>query len=249
MAGVAAAAIIAAIALYSGEELRLARKLIAPLALAAFTNVFAWMGFTTLSMRWLSAGQGAMLVYTMPLWATLLAWPLLGKRPTLRTVAGLALCLGGISLLFGGQGFALGMDALPGVAFALSAAVLFAFGTVVLKPLVLGPLASLMWQLLFGCVPMVIFGLLFEHPRMDALSSAGWSLLLYMTLVPMGICYLTWFAALRRLPRATASVATILTPVIGVTTAAAILHEPFGLRQLLALALTISGIAVVLMKA
>jgi drug/metabolite transporter (DMT)-like permease len=43
--------------------------------------------------------------------------------------------------------------------------------------------------------------------------------------------------------------ATLLTPVIGVVSAAALLGEPFGLRQVLALALTLSGVALALRRA
>jgi len=216
--------------------------------LAAFINVFVWMGFSTLAIRWLAAGQGALLVYTMPVWATLLAWPLQGRRPTPRAVAGLLLCIVGVVVLFGGHGLALGADRLPGVLFALGAAVLFAFGTVALKPLPLPPFAALAWQLLIGCMPMLAFGLLVEQPDFGALSGTGWMLMAYMTAVPMGVCYLTWFAALRRLPPATASVATLLTPVVGVTAAALALGEPLGLRQLLAMGLTVGGVALVLAR-
>ena len=72
--------------------------------------------------------------------------------------------------------------------------------------------------------------------------------MIYMTIVPMGVCYITWFAALRRLPPAMASVATLLTPVVGVTAAALILGEPLGAREFLAMGLTLAGIAMALKK-
>jgi drug/metabolite transporter (DMT)-like permease len=248
-AGMTAALVIALAAIMRRESLAVPRRLVGRLVAGAFFNVFAWMGFSTLAMRWLSAGQGALLVYTMPIWATLLAWPLLGKRPTGRGVAGLALCIAGIAMLFGGQDLTLGPDKLAGVLLALGAAVLFALGTVILPPMELPPLVSLAWQIGIGCAPMVALGLLFENPRLADLSPLGWTVMAYMTAVPMGLCYLAWFAALRRLPAATASVATLLTPVVGVTAAAFILGEPFGLKQMLALALTIGGVALVLQKA
>lgn len=248
VAGIIAGLIIALLAVMLGERLAVPRQQIGRLVGSAFINVFAWMGFSTLSMRWLSAGQGALLVYTMPIWATLLAWPILGRRPSARSVAGLALCIAGVSLLFGGQGLSIGMEKLPGVLFAVGAAMLFAFGTIALGRLTLPPFAALAWQLVIGCAPMVAFGLLFENPKMDALTSVGWAVMIYMTVVPMGICYMAWFAALRRLPPATASVATLLTPVVGVVAAAFILGEPFGIKEMLALALTIGGIALVLWK-
>src|SRR3954468_6988736 len=78
------------------------------LSMAAALNVFAWMGLSTLAMVWLSVAEGALLVHdTMPLWATLLAWPLRGARPTPRGLAALALGLAGVAVLLGESGLAL----------------------------------------------------------------------------------------------------------------------------------------------
>jgi len=96
---------------------------------------------------------------------------------------------------------------------------------------------------------MLLFGLLFEHPHPGALTPLGWALMAYMTAVPMAICYLAWFAALRRLPPATASMATLATPVVGVLAAALILGEPLALKEALGLAVVIGGLALVLRKA
>ena len=245
VAGLAAAAILAVVAWRIGESLRLPAGIGRRLTVAAFLNVFAWMGFTTLSLTWVSAGQGALLVYTMPAWALLLAWPIHGRRPGPRAVVGLVLCFAGILTLFGG-GIALRVDQLPGVLSALAAAILFALGTIVVAPLPLAPFAAVTWQLVVGCVPMVALGLALEHPRIDALSTRGAALMAYMTIVPMGVCYLTWFAALRRLPGEVASMVTLLTPLIGVIAAAIALGEPLGARQAAALVLVIGGLAFVL---
>jgi drug/metabolite transporter (DMT)-like permease len=244
--GLCAAVLIALIAVKARQSLSVPRNLFCKLIVAAFLNIFAWMGFTTLSMRWLNVGQGALLVYTMPVWATLLAWPFLGKKPTMMSIAGLALCLSGIALLFASANSAIRADQIPGVLFALGAALLFAFGTVVLKPLLISPLASVAWQLFIGCLPMVLFGLFFEHPNLHALSGKGWAVMAYMTLVPMGLCYITWFAALHRLPPALASMATLLTPVVGVVAAAISLGEPLGVKEFFAMALTLTGVAMAL---
>jgi drug/metabolite transporter (DMT)-like permease len=244
--GICAAIMIALIAVKAGQRLVVPRHLFGRLAFAAFLNIFAWMGFSTLSMRWLDAGEGALLVYTMPVWATLLAWPVLGERPAVKGVAGLMLCIAGVTLLLAGSGTGIEMSKVPGVLFALGAALLFAFGTVVLKPLPIPPLASVAWQLAIGCVPMVVYGLVFEHPDFSALSVNGAVVMVYMTLVPMGLCYIAWFAALRRLPPALASIATLLTPVVGVFAAAISLGEPLGMKELLAMGLTLAGVAMAL---
>ncbi|MFC7609491.1 EamA family transporter [Teichococcus aestuarii] len=36
-------------------------------------NVSAWMGFSTLGLLWLGAGEAAVVAYTMPVWAAMLA--------------------------------------------------------------------------------------------------------------------------------------------------------------------------------
>jgi len=248
-AGSVAGLACALVAVLLGQSLVVPRSLIRRVFAAAALNVFAWMGFATVAMRWLDVGQCALLVYTMPVWATLLAWPIRGERPTRRAVAGLALCIAGLWQLFGNGGFRLAGDQLLGAALALASATLFALSTVALRPLVeLRPLASLAWQLTLGCVPMLALGLAFEHPEVTHVSAIGWSLMLYMTAVPMGVCYMTWFAALHRLPPTTASLATLLTPVIGVVAAAFALGEPLGARELTAFALTLAGIALALRR-
>ena len=247
-AGVVAAAVFAVVALQRGESLRVPRATAPRLVGAALTNVFAWMGFATLAMRWLSVGQGALLVYTMPIWATLFAWPLAGQRPSRRAGLGLLLSIAGLWTLFGGSALPLDRGHLIGAGLALASASIFAFGTVAMRPLAeLPPFALLAWQLGLGSLPMLILGVTLEQPHLAGVSGTGWALMLYMTAVPMGLCYLTWFAALRRLPPATASIATLMTPVIGVLAAALTLGEPLGGRELAALALTMGGVALALL--
>jgi drug/metabolite transporter (DMT)-like permease len=112
----------------------------------------------------------------------------------------------------------------------------------------LPPLAAVAWQVGLGCLPMVVAGLVFERPDPRALTAVGWAAMAYMAVVPMGVCSLSWFAALMRLPPATASVATLLTPLVGVVAAALALGEPLGAREALALALTLGGVALALGK-
>jgi drug/metabolite transporter (DMT)-like permease len=250
VAGVAASLILAVLAWRAGETMRVPREAWPRLLFASFTNVFAWMGFGTLCMVWLRVSEGALLIYSMTLWATLLAWPLLGTRPAARQICALVLGFSGIGVLLGGQGFALGPERLPGVGFALAAAVLFALGTVLnRKALPISPLASAAWQVGLGCLPMLVFGFVFEAPRWGALSASGWAVLVYMTLVPMGLCYVAWFETLRRLPPAMASMGTLLVPLIGVISASLMLGEPLGWREGLAMVLVLGGVTLALRKA
>jgi drug/metabolite transporter (DMT)-like permease len=249
VSGVAAAILLAGLANARGESLKVPRGAWSALGLASFTNVFAWMGFGTAAMVDLSISEGTLLVYTMPIWAMLFAWPVLGTRPQLREIVALALGLAGIAVLFGHHQFALDNGKLNGVVLALSAAILFALGSVRTKaPLPIAPIAQVAWQVGLGCAPMVVFGLLVERPDFASLSLTGAAVLIYMTLGPMGLCYVTWFAALRRLPAATAALGTLIVPIVGVIAAAVLLGEALGLREVAAAALTLGGVALAIRR-
>jgi drug/metabolite transporter (DMT)-like permease len=250
LAGVLAAAILAALALARRERLKVPRAAIPRLVFASFTNVFAWMGFGTMAMKYVTVGEGALIAYTMPIWAMLFAWPFLHVRPTLRDVAALVLGLAGVALLLGAGGFAFGTGKLIGVALALACAVLFALGNVLNgKALPMPPLVVVAWQVGLGCLVMLVLGVALEHPDYGAITALGIACFVYMTLVPMGLCYLTWFETLRRLPPTSASTGMLLVPVIGVVSAALILGEPLGWRELAAMALTLGGVTLALHKA
>ena len=82
------------------------------------------------------------------------------------------------------------------------------------------PLVVVAWQVGLGCLAMLILGVVFEQPNYGALTATGLACFIYMTLVPMGLCYLTWFETLRRLPPSSASTGMLLVPLIGVISAA-----------------------------
>lgn len=236
--------LLAAIAARRGESLGVPSGLWPRLALASALNVTAWMGLASFSLLWLAAGEATIVCYTMPVWASIFAWAVLGEPITPRRVLALGLGLAGLLVLVLGRGVDVGLAKLPGVAVALAAAVLFSLGTVVTKrwPLALPPASSAAWQMALGCLPLLVGALLVERVDVGAISTQGWWLLLYGGIGPLGLCYLAWFAALKRLPASAAAAGTLVTPVVGVVAAAAFLGEPLGLRELLALALTISGV-------
>lgn len=247
VAGVIAATLLAAVAYYRAEKLSVPRQAVPWLTLAAFTNVFAWMGFSALCLKWVSVGEGALLVYTMPIWTTLFVWVLLGRHPTWRGFASLVLGIGGVTVLLGEDGLTFSTEKLPGIGFALGAAILFALGAVVNKrDFGISSLSSTVWQLALGCVPMVLLGLLEERPKIFALDSSGVAAMAYMALLPMGICYLMWFEALRRLPPAVASISTLLVPFTGIISASLMLGEALGTREALAMVLTFGGVVLAL---
>jgi drug/metabolite transporter (DMT)-like permease len=237
-------AVLAAIAVARGESLRVPRALWPRLCLVSLLNVTAWMGLASFSLLWLAAGEATIVCYTMPVWASVLAWLVLGERMSARRMGALALGITGLVVLVLGRGVDVGVAKLPGVFIGLTAAILFSLGTVVTKrwPLGLPPTSGTAWQMVVGCAPLLVAAILVERPDPAALSALGWALMVYGGIGPLGLCYLAWFGALRRLPASAASMGTLLTPVVGVVTAALFLGEPLGLREVLALSLTAGGV-------
>lgn len=249
LAGVVSALILFSIAKARGQALEVPREAIPRLLFASFTNVFAWMGLGTVAMKFVPVGEGTLIVYTMPIWAMLLAWPLAGTRPRLVDAAAIVLGFGGLAVLLGASGLSFDGGRIIGIVLLFSAAILFAIGNILNRtPLPMPPLVVVAWQVGLGCLAMLILGIAFEQPNYGALTAGGLACQAYMTLVPMGICYLTWFETLRRLPPSSASTGMLLVPLIGVISAALILGEPLGLREVVAMVLVLGGVTLALQK-
>jgi drug/metabolite transporter (DMT)-like permease len=243
--GVIGAILLALLALLRGQSLRVPRELWPRLVLAAFLNVGCWMVLMGFALLWLPASEAALIAYTMPVWASMLAWPILGERPNLLRTISLVMAFAGLSAILGGNGLAASFSKLPGIVMALGGAVGFAVGAVLAKklPISLPPVSAAAWQIGIGCLPVAIAGLSMERTDLAGLSGGGWLLLTYSTLVQFCVAYVCWFAALARLPASVAAIGTMAVPVIGVVASALALHEPLGMGQAAALLFTLAGVA------
>lgn len=244
LSGVVGAGLLAVLALIFRQSLKVPRAQWPRLVLLSGLNVTAWMALMGLALVYLPASEAAVMAYSMPVWASVLAWPILGERISLMRVIAMAMAIVGLIALMGGQGVAASYAKLPGILLALGGAFLFAVGTVLGKrwPLTLPPLTSAVWQILIGCLPVAIIGLLIEQPHFMSLSPLGWTLFGYSIVVQFCVAYACWFAALQRLPASVAAIGTLLVPVIGVLASAAALGEPLGIAKIAALAFTIVGV-------
>jgi drug/metabolite transporter (DMT)-like permease len=245
LAGMVGAVALALIALARGETLMVPRGAWLQLCILSTLTIAAWVGFMGLAFLWLDAGEAAVLSITVPVWTVLLARPILGERFSLLRIVALAVALAGIVVLIGGNGLDASIGKLPGVVFAFAGAISVALGTVLTKhyPLALPPVSFAAWLIGLGCLPVAIVGVSMEQPSLAALSHVGWASMIYVTLVQFCVSYVCWFAALARLPAATASIGTLLVPVVGVLSAAAMLHEALGIREIAALVFTLGGVA------
>jgi drug/metabolite transporter (DMT)-like permease len=212
------------------------------LNIAAFTILTALGQIGTLTSRVIVLG------YSMPIWAALLAVPVLGERIDRTRAIAMALCAAGIVTMVGPL---VETAALPGLMFALAAGISWGAGTVYLKwarvpgdPIILAAW-QLAWAFLLTCAAVPVFeGSFYLRPTQPRTIAA----LLFSGFVGSGLCYFLWFTAVRRLPAMTVSFGVLSVPVIGITASALMLGERPTLMDYVGCALILTAAACVLLS-
>ncbi len=217
------------------------------IAVAALFNVVAFSVFTAFAQLMTDTSRVAIMVYTMPVWATLLALPILGERLTPTRTIALALCVAGMIILM----TPLATSGFPaGAMLAVGAAMSWAAGTVYLKwaePK--GDLmASAAWQLALGFVVMSACIPLFDDAPTLNVSAIALLAVLYGGAVSAGLGLFLWFEIVQRLPATTASLGVLSSPVISVVTAMIVLGERPTLADAIGFALMLAASAVVMLR-
>ncbi len=222
------------------------------IVVAGLLNVAAFNILLTFAQLNAATSRVAILTYSMPLWATLLACLVLRERLDRLRAGGLLLgaCgLGWLLLPLVGHGLS------RGVWLALAAAITWAAGTVYSKwaRIAAPPMAVAAWQLLIGAV-VALTGLLsvegLPHwPALAAVHQAVWLALGYHVVFGMATGYILWFNIIRQLPAGVASLGTLLVPVVGVSGAMLLLGERPGLSDLGGFALIFCAALCVLLPA
>jgi drug/metabolite transporter (DMT)-like permease len=198
---------------------------VGPLLLLGLLQTSGFMGLTLWALASGGVGKTAVLVYTMPFWVLLLAWPLLHER--IRGVEWVA-----VTGAFAGLIFLLEPWSLAGSRtsqlLAVVAGVFWAASTLVAKQLrrriAIDLLSLTAWQMLFGALPLLVLAVALPGPPIH------WSgyfigALVYNVLFGSVAAWLLWLYALNHLPAGTASLGTLATPAVGVLSAALQLGE------------------------
>jgi drug/metabolite transporter (DMT)-like permease len=238
------------VARWRGQSLVIPRRHWGRVSLATAFYLFLWNIASTYAAVMIPSGQAAVLGFTMPLWAALIGWAVLGERLGPRLL--LALVLGAAAvLLLAWRSLGVYAQAPLGVALGLLAGIGWAVGTLILKRgNVLVPALVLSgWQLLLVSVPTAI-GALWFSPGPWAWPSWGViGLIAYISLVPMAIGNAAWFAVVGLLPASVAGLSAILVPVVAMVVGAWLHGEPLGAAQWAAMACCAAALRLALVPA
>ncbi len=192
---------------------------------AAMLNVASFSVFSTFAQLSAATSRVAILAYTMPIWAVVLAWVFLGERPTGMQPVAIGLCAAGLAILI----YPLTASGIPlGIVLALATGVSWAAGTVYLKwaHIDADPMAIAIWQVVISFFVIAACMLIFEGgPDFHAAHTDGVVATVVSGLLGTGAAYGLWFTIIRRLPAMTASLGVLGSPVIGVIASVLVLGE------------------------
>jgi drug/metabolite transporter (DMT)-like permease len=246
LAFVAGAALILTLARLKGHRLSVQRAEIMPLIGAGLCNVLIFNACTAFGQLSMATSRAAVIAFTMPVWTTLLAIPLLGERPKGRQVIGLVCGMAGLAVLLGPNGLNQGVGPL----YMLGAATSWALGTIIMKRQNWAAPALVIagWQYLLSAVPMVIVALVYDSPpQVSLFPPEVWLALAWHIGLSICLAQVLWYGVVRRATVGEAAIGTLLIPVVGVSGSLLILGEGLTLNLVIALALILSAVGAVIL--
>jgi drug/metabolite transporter (DMT)-like permease len=219
----------------------------------ATLNIAGWNGFVLFGVQQMPAGRSAILAYTMPIWATLIAALVLHEPLSRRKLLGLLLGTAGMALLIGEEMRVI-REAPLGAMLILTAAVAWALGTVLLRkwkpPVPQNTLSG--WMMLAGWLPLAIAAPFFDSQPLTqtlaTLSPRGWFAVLYNIFLAGTIAHWAWFTLARTLPVAVSSLSSLPVPVVGVFAGILVLQERPGVQEWVALGLVVLALFTVMFQ-
>lgn len=173
----------------------------------------AFLGLSVWALIEGGAGQTAVLVYTMPFWVALIAWPVLAER--VRDAGPIVLAFAGLMLILAPWSW---HGSLLSKLLAIFAGIAWAASVIYAKTLRGRPdlLSLTAWQMLLGALPLAAAALAMPGREIE------WSPQLAGALVfniASSLGWVLWLYVLQKLPAGAASMGTLATPVVGALSA------------------------------
>jgi drug/metabolite transporter (DMT)-like permease len=246
--GLAAGAVLMlALAGWRNGSLRLpAGRQWAHLTIAGTLNIGVFSIFSMFALEGTNTSRVVILVYTMPIWATLAARLVLGEPLTVRRMAALVLCAAGLTVLL------IPYLPLPGsLWYALGTAWCWAAGTVYMKwaKVRLDSMTIAAWQIAISFVGVAIGTAVVGAPwyvwPLQPVTLLSWA---WSAAVGVGFAYFMWFIIIERLPASTAAIGSLLIPIVGVSSSAVLLGEAPTINDSIGFALVFAAAACVLLQ-
>ncbi|KXB29203.1 multidrug transporter [Dechloromonas denitrificans] len=220
-------------------------KLVAPGLTVAIglTQVAGFMAFQTWALVEGGPGKTAVLIFTMPIWTLLMAWPILGERIKGKQWLAAACTLSGLLLIIEPWDM---HSSLFSKFLGLMAALCWASGTILVKRLRATHEVDLLvlttWQMILGAGPLILLACLVPE-RATEWSVSYIGILAFMSIASTAMCWWLWIYILDRVPAWEASLSVLGTPVVAILSSRLTFGEEFKGSEVAGILLIGSGLA------
>lgn len=217
-------------------------------AITGFFQTTVNFGATTMALAGGGAGRTSVLVFTMPFWTLLIAWPILGERVRGSLWLAIVFAFAGLALVVAPWDWR--GDLAPRL-WAVLSGFGWAVGTVCAKYFQRGRgfdvFNFIAWQMLAGVLPLSLLPFVLDLPPTD------WSGLQVLYLFYIGALstaggFLLWIVVLRKIPAGTASLNMFAIPVIALVSSVWIFDERLTDNEWLGIALIGAGLAILSLR-
>ena len=232
----------------SGRSFKVPPGAFKHILVAGFFNVSVFNICSAFAQLYGATSRAVIITYSMPIWASVLACLILGDRLDRVRLVALGLCVTGLTILVSPL-FSAGVPL--GVFFALGCAFAWTIATVYMKwaKVDVDPLVNAAWQLVFGTLPLLFGMLIVEgYPHVWPISLRAALAILFIGLFGVGLAHFLWWAIVAKLPTITASIGSLLVPVVGVIASAVILGERPSITDIIGFASIFAAAACVLLQ-
>ncbi len=225
----------------TGRPLRIDNlRAVIPIGLS---QVGAFMTFQTWALVEAGAGKTAVLIFTMPIWTLLIAWPVLGERiQGKQWLSAISTLVGLVLIIEPWQLHATLFSEFLGV----TAALCWSVGTILVKRLrkqhPLDLLTLTAWQLLIGAVPLAILALIIPDGH-TSWTASYIGILVFVSIVSTGFCWWLWILILDSVPAWEAGLSVLGVPVVALISSRFMMAEAFSLTEMAGILLISTGLA------
>ena len=246
-AGIPAAILLLFIAKVTSQKLIIPKKKWVPLFFISFFNVTLWQVLMLYGVSMLGGGRAAVLGYTMPVWAVMVASIMGFERITFSSF--LALCLG----VFGVISLTVGIDFFSnwiGVLVMLMAGLSWGIGTMILKygGLNFNAFVIAGWQQLIGILPIIPFAILWDFNNIGNPDYRHFLVLLFAIFFSSAYTYWAYFVVLQNFTVTVTSISVMMVPVLALLIDAMYLGIKFSYYDLIALLMIVMSIFIAATK-
>jgi drug/metabolite transporter (DMT)-like permease len=218
-------------------------------AITGFFQTTMNMGSTTMAVADGGAGRAAVLVFTMPFWTLLIAWPVLNERVRGIQWLAIGLALAGLVLVVEPWRWEGGLKS---KAWAILSGFGWACGTIAMKFFQrtrnFDMLNFITWQMLLGVLPLCLLPVFLPLPE-TRWSAAYVALLLVTGALASGFGFVLWVGVLRFLSAGTASLNMLAIPVIALLSSMAVFDEKLSRSEWIGIACIGAGLVVISIRA